>query len=439
MRVFGHYLAAGRTRLFFAEQAACGVLFLAALASGGSAGPAAVALAAGSVLSLQAALYLASLYEPAEPAPEGRWLVAAGLGALGATALWAAAGQALPGLWLLALALALATALLLRGVMLEPTRRAVVLGTGERAVQLARRLREANGTVIPVAYVSDGAAAGDGSVMPLLLERPAEIDDAARRMNADLVLLATEGPLPEEALARARAAGVEVLSAAGLSARLFRRIPAELLAPGELALGEGFFARRLDDVLKRGLDLLVSGLLLVLASPLLLGAMLAVRLDSPGPIFYSQERVGRRGRVFPVTKLRTMRTDAESSGVPVWAQAQDPRITRVGAFLRRTRIDELPQLFAIFRGDMSMVGPRPERPFFVEQLREQIPLFGLREAVKPGLTGWAQIQYPYGATVEDARNKLEFDLYYLRHRSVFLDLSVMFHTARTVLTGKGAR
>jgi exopolysaccharide biosynthesis polyprenyl glycosylphosphotransferase len=439
MRVFGHFLAPGRARLFLAEQAACGVLFLAALASGGAAGPGTLGVAVASVLALQGALYFASLYDPVEPAADGRWLVAAGLGVLGATAVWAVAGVAMPGLWLAALALALLTTVVLRGVLLEKTRRAVVLGTGEKAVRLARLLREAESVVVPVGYLSDGASAELGAVLPVLLDRAADVDEAARRMGAHLIVLATDLPLPEEALARARADGVEVVSAAGLSARLFRRIPSELLANGELALGEGFRARGLDALARRALDLVAALVVLGLSLPLLLGAMLAVRLDSKGPIFYSQERVGRRGRVFRVTKLRTMRTDAEAAGVPVWAQARDPRITRVGAFLRRTRLDELPQLFAILRGDMSMVGPRPERPFFVQQLREQIPLFGLREAVKPGLTGWAQIQYPYGATIEDARNKLEFDLYYLRHRSVFLDLSVMFHTARTVLTGKGAR
>jgi lipopolysaccharide/colanic/teichoic acid biosynthesis glycosyltransferase len=134
-----------------------------------------------------------------------------------------------------------------------------------------------------------------------------------------------------------------------------------------------------------------------------------------------------------------MRSDAESNGLPVWAATNDSRVTRIGRFLRKTRIDELPQVFAVLRGDMSIVGPRPERPFFVEQLKASIPLYGLREIVKPGVTGWAQIRYPYGSTVEDAKRKLEYDLYYIRHRSFFLNLTILFHTARTVLTGRGAR
>jgi lipopolysaccharide/colanic/teichoic acid biosynthesis glycosyltransferase len=163
-----------------------------------------------------------------------------------------------------------------------------------------------------------------------------------------------------------------------------------------------------------------------------------IKLDSPGPLFYRQERVGLNGRVFSITKFRTMQVDAERDGAR-WAQVNDPRVTRVGRFLRLCRLDELPQLFAVLKGDMTLVGPRPERPVFVEQLKQQIPFFGLREAVKPGVTGWAQLRYPYGASVEDARAKLEYDLYYIKHGSLFLDLAILFHTVRHVLTARGAR
>jgi exopolysaccharide biosynthesis polyprenyl glycosylphosphotransferase len=166
--------------------------------------------------------------------------------------------------------------------------------------------------------------------------------------------------------------------------------------------------------------------------------MLAVALDSRGPVFYRQERVGRGGRVFGLWKFRSMRVDAEANGA-VWAKQNDDRVTRVGRFIRKTRMDELPQLINVLQGDMSFVGPRPERPVFVTQLKEQIPFYGLREAVKPGITGWAQIRYPYGASVEDARNKLELDLYYIKNGSLFLDLAILFHTVRHVLMGRGAR
>jgi exopolysaccharide biosynthesis polyprenyl glycosylphosphotransferase len=190
---------------------------------------------------------------------------------------------------------------------------------------------------------------------------------------------------------------------------------------------------------KRVFDLTMSGLLLLCASPLLLVLAVLIKLDSKGPIFYWQERVGRGGKPYHVHKLRTMTKDAEKHSGPVWAQHKDPRVTRLGAFLRKSRLDEVPQVFAVFRGDMSFVGPRPERPFFVQQLKTQIPFFGLREAVKPGITGWAQIRYPYGATVDDAKNKLEYDLYYVQHQSLFLDLAICFHTVKTVLFGRGAR
>jgi exopolysaccharide biosynthesis polyprenyl glycosylphosphotransferase len=443
MRVFGHYVRASRVRLFVAEQAAASVLFLAAIASGGLSGPWALATAVGATLALQSAFYLADLYEPTETVEEGRWLVAIGLGVLLSSLVWSLSKSSWPGLWLVASALASIVAVLLRSLALARPRRAVVLGTGPLA-RAVGGLREALIDCHVIGYVAepslpDGATPdATPSELPLLLDR-GEIDGVARRMRADLLVVATDAALPEEALARARAEGVEVVSAAGFAARFGRRLPPELLGKSELVFGEGFSATFISDFVQRALDMAVAVTLLVLSAPLLLLAMLAVKLDSPGPVFYSQERVGKGGRVYRITKLRSMRTDAEKAGLPQWAQKSDPRVTRVGAFLRKSRIDELPQVFSVLRGDMSMVGPRPERPYFVEQLKQQIPLYGLREAVKPGVTGWAQICYPYGATVDDARKKLEYDLYYIRHRSLFLNLSIVFHTARTVLLGRGAR
>lgn len=440
MRVFGHYVLPSRVKLFVAEQTAAGVLFLAAIASGRLAGPRAVGAAMACVVALQAALYLADLYDLGGELRPRRWLVAAGGGALLATATWAVVGDGRCGLFLGALALALVVTLLLRGLALHRPQRALVFGTGEKARVLARAVRRATADGIVMGFVPDGLP-DDGlpSPLPLMLDRSGALDDLARRARADLIVIASDAPLPEEVLARARSGGVEVLSAAGFCARFLRRVPPELLGQAELVYGEGFFAPQWFDGLQRAIDLAAATVLLVLAAPVLLLAMLAVRLDSPGPVFYRQERVGRGGLPYYVTKLRSMRVDAEAGGAPVWAEAGDQRVTRVGRLLRRTRIDELPQLLAVFAGDMSLVGPRPERPYFVEQLKLQLPLYGLREAVKPGVTGWAQISYPYGATVEDARAKLEYDLYFIRHRSPFLVLSVLAHTVRTVLTGKGAR
>jgi exopolysaccharide biosynthesis polyprenyl glycosylphosphotransferase len=166
---------------------------------------------------------------------------------------------------------------------------------------------------------------------------------------------------------------------------------------------------------------------------------IAVRLDSAGPVLYSQPRVGENGRVFNVYKFRSMRTDAEREGTPIWARDKDDRITRVGRFIRKTRLDELPQFWNVMRGDMSFVGPRPERPFFVEQLAREIPFYLQRHAVKPGLTGWAQVKYQYGSTVEDAMEKLRYDLYYIKHLSIVFDLTIVLDTVKVILFGKGAK
>jgi exopolysaccharide biosynthesis polyprenyl glycosylphosphotransferase len=264
---------------------------------------------------------------------------------------------------------------------------------------------------------------------------------AAGELRADTVVLASDerrSRLPIDELIRLRLAGVTVLPAQRFAERVLRRVPLVLLRPSDLAIGEGLISPA-RAAAKRVFDLLASGVLLLLAAPVLAILAVLIRLDSEGPVFYSQERVGRGGKVYRVHKLRTMRKDAETVSGPVWASQEDPRVTRLGALLRKTRLDEIPQAWAVFRGDMSFVGPRPERPFFVQQLKAQIPFFGLREAVKPGITGWAQIRYPYGATVDDARAKLEYDLYYVQHQSLFLDLAICFHTVKTVLFGRGAR
>jgi exopolysaccharide biosynthesis polyprenyl glycosylphosphotransferase len=196
--------------------------------------------------------------------------------------------------------------------------------------------------------------------------------------------------------------------------------------------------RALVDAARRGRDVVLSLLLLCLTMPLLLMVALLIKLESPGPVLYRQERVGLRGRRFDLWKFRSMRTDAEASG-PVWCARHDPRVTRVGAFIRAHRIDELPQLVNVLRGEMSLVGPRPERPIFAEQLARAIPGFAERTCVLPGLTGWAQVNCPYGASVEDARIKLDHDLYYIREQSLWLDLRILLGTVGVVLRGTGAR
>ena len=190
---------------------------------------------------------------------------------------------------------------------------------------------------------------------------------------------------------------------------------------------------------KRVFDLVVASLLLIIALPVMIATAIVIVLESGFPIVYRQERVGRAGRVFQLAKFRSMRPDAEADGRPRWAASNDNRITRVGRFIRKYRIDELPQLVNVLKGDMSLVGPRPERPFFVDQLTQNIPFYAARHSVKPGLTGWAQVRYHYGATLDDAANKLQFDLYYVKNHSLFLDLVVLFETVVVVVTGKGAQ
>jgi exopolysaccharide biosynthesis polyprenyl glycosylphosphotransferase len=194
----------------------------------------------------------------------------------------------------------------------------------------------------------------------------------------------------------------------------------------------------LNELLKRLGDIAVSAVLLVLAMPLLVATAIAIPLESRGPAIYRQERVGRNGRPFVLYKFRSMRTDAESAG-PQWAGEDDPRITRIGRFIRRTRIDEIPQVFNVLKGDMSFIGPRPERPHFVERLKKEIPFYNERHRVRPGITGWAQINYPYGASVEDAKEKLSYDLYYIKNYSLLLDIIVLFSTIEVVLWPKGVR
>jgi sugar transferase (PEP-CTERM system associated) len=216
------------------------------------------------------------------------------------------------------------------------------------------------------------------------------------------------------------------------------KIAVENLRPSWMIFSEGFRKSRTQRVTKRTLDIVASAVGLVLAAPIALVVMGLIKLTSPGPVFYRQARVGQDGRTFMIVKFRSMRVDAEDATGPVWAQKNDSRVTPIGGFLRRSRLDEIPQLWNALRGDMSMVGPRPERPEFVADLTRQIPFYGQRHVVKPGVTGWAQVRYTYGASVEDALQKLQYDLYYIKNMSVALDIFVMLQTIKTVLLRRGA-
>jgi exopolysaccharide biosynthesis polyprenyl glycosylphosphotransferase len=263
----------------------------------------------------------------------------------------------------------------------------------------------------------------------------------AERLRAQRIwaVVAAPGEMSDAARRACGAAGVRVLSEAELHECTHNRVVCEMLAPDWLATAQARPESRAAALLRRGFDITVSLALLLATLPVMIATAIIIKLDSPGPIFYRQERVGLHGRVFTLTKFRSMRTDAEVAGKPQWASRQDSRVTRVGRFIRLTRIDELPQILNVLRGDMAFVGPRPERPAFVEQLGQIIPRYHDRACVKPGITGWAQVNYPYGASVEDARMKLAYDLYYVRRRSLFLDILILVATIRVVLLQEGAR
>ncbi|HEY3447874.1 MAG TPA: sugar transferase [Myxococcales bacterium] len=446
-RVFHHWCSRRKLALFLVEQGSVAVAFAVAVSLVGRTGGTwrlSGALVLAAAIAFQVAFYFADLYDlrlAVRDRTSGRRLMW-GLGTaalLSSPLALAGSGGVSPGAVLWGVAAAVGAAVVSRAALpklVGAPERVLVVGTGGRARALAEELEASSEVRLQVVAYHDPSA-------PAALTSCTSVDELAREHGARLVALALEGEAVPSALAhgllRCRLAGLEVLGAASLAERALRRLPVAHLRAAELALSDGFYTGRLDAFVKRALDLAAALALAVVSAPLVVVGALLVRLDSPGPVFYRQERVGRGGKVFWLTKLRTMRTDAEADGRPVWAREGDERVTRVGRLLRKTRMDELPQILSVLSGDMSFVGPRPERPFFVERIKQLVPFYELREAVKPGITGWAQLRYPYGASIEDARAKLEYDLYYLKNRSLFLDLAIIFHTARHVLTGRGAR
>ena len=282
--------------------------------------------------------------------------------------------------------------------------------------------------------------AEDAAIEVPTTELDESIFEFATRNRVDEIIVAFEerrGSLPTEDLLRCRMEGIAVFEAEAFYERLTGKIPAEAMRPSYLIFNPGFMQHPLAQIAKRVADLCMAAIGLLLLWPVMLLTAIAIRLDSDGPILFRQERTGAHGRPFTLMKFRSMRVDAEKETGPVWAQENDPRTTRVGLFIRRTRLDELPQLFNVLGGSMSMVGPRPERPTFVEELAQTLPYYNQRHIVKPGITGWAQINYPYGNTVEDALQKLQYDLFYIKYQSIVLDLSIVFNTVKTVVLRKG--
>ncbi|MCK5942116.1 MAG: TIGR03013 family PEP-CTERM/XrtA system glycosyltransferase, partial [Planctomycetes bacterium] len=321
--------------------------------------------------------------------------------------------------------------------------RVIVLGSSPEALKLSRMIREN-----PMAgYEVCGLIEEVGQPPLVTTERDAPLlgnleclHKTCRREGISRVIVALKerrGKFPVDALLKCRMDGVIIEEREAMYERLTGKLAVESMRPSYLIYGRGFAKDPLTMALKRVLDILASSLGLILSLPICVLTAILIKLTSRGPVFFTQERVGEDGEVFRLVKFRTMQPDAEAESGPVWAQKDDDRVTPIGKFLRVTRIDEIPQFLNILTGQMSFVGPRPERQHFVEQLQKDIPFYPLRHTVKPGLTGWAQVCHPYGASIEDAQEKLRYDLYYIKNMGLLFDLNIMLRTVAVILRGKG--
>jgi sugar transferase (PEP-CTERM system associated) len=321
--------------------------------------------------------------------------------------------------------------------------RILIFGAGAAAVVVGKTLKASDPNAHIVGYVA-GPNEIETAVPPEeLLSLTGSLTETVERLNVDEIVVAlTErraGSMPLRQLLDCKLAGIKVYDLNSHFEKTLGQIRIDYLSASWLIFGDGFNQGAWRTAVKRVFDILSALVLIVVSAPIMVITAILIKLESPGPVLYRQERTGQLGKSFNVTKFRSMRTDAEKDGKPRWATTNDSRVTRVGNVIRRLRIDELPQLFNVLKGEMSMVGPRPERPFFVEQLTQEIPFYAVRHSVKPGVTGWAQVRYHYGSTVEDSQEKLQYDLYYVKNHTLFLDLVVLLETVGVVLTGKGAR
>ncbi|MCW3476913.1 TIGR03013 family XrtA/PEP-CTERM system glycosyltransferase [Limobrevibacterium gyesilva] len=449
-RIFGHYVALEMFFLWLLEFVPCflAIYVLVAQAPGGSAGwidLAAVNHAVILALTIGLTSICIGLYRPEICLQTRRLLVNTAVAGVLAFPAVLAVGEA-AGIdtsfllgdsplrplqflltWILFLfATRLAFSVAMRLNLLS--RRVLIIGAPQHAArteEAVRALRRGFFTVAGIASAHDAALLAPAALLQ-------------QRIWGVVVTAEARGAVPRAELLGCKYAGVRIFSDVEFREQQLRRIDLDHLEADWMLFADGLSRGRIEQALRRAGDILVSLLLLVATLPVMALAAVLIRLDSPGPILYRQERVGLQGRVFTLMKFRSMRVDAEARG-PAWAAQKDPRVTRIGAFLRRTRIDELPQLVNVLRGEMSFVGPRPERPHFVDQLAEVIPFYRDRASVKPGITGWAQVNFPYGASVEDARQKLSYDLYYVKHRSLFLDILILLATVRVILFQEGAR
>jgi sugar transferase (PEP-CTERM system associated) len=323
------------------------------------------------------------------------------------------------------------------------TERMLIMGTGPTGISLARDILSRPELQLKVVGFLDekGENIGKSLVNPGIIGAAVDVESIVQEQKIDHVVISLQerrGFMPVRQLLHLKFAGVRVEDAHSFFERMTGRIILEYLSPSWLILSDGFRKSSLLVRTKRSLDIIVSLFALILCLPLLGAVAVAICLESGFPVLFRQERTGLRGRSFEMLKFRSMYNNAEKEG-PRWAADDDLRITRVGKWIRKFRIDELPQVINVLRGEMSIVGPRPERPHFVAMLEEQIPFYGLRHSVRPGITGWAQVRYQYGASIEQTKTKLEYDLFYIKHLSIMLDLAVLFETAKVMISGRGAK
>ena len=459
IRIFNHYVHRSALRGIFFDLALVLVVATVAVSFNLGSLDQAVPLAGKHVVSFAACLFVlnsaSGLYETTSTGSPGRSMARALVVLLVALPLAYAIFGLLPASFVDRSSIQLSmmagvAALILRRAYLShvsavPARRTRILifGAGPAAQVVGNTLRSSDPNADIVGYVAGPNEREPAVPRNQILGLNDTLPHIAHRLGVDEIVVAlTErraGSMPLRQLLDCKASGTKVYDLNTHFEKTLGQIRVDFLSASWLIFGDGFNQGAWRTGIKRVFDIVCATLLCLAAAPIMLVAAVLIKAESRGPLLYRQERVGRNGRTFSIAKFRSMRTDAEKDGKPRWASANDDRVTRVGHLIRRLRIDELPQLFNVLRGDMSLVGPRPERPFFVDQLTQEIPFYALRHSVKPGVTGWAQVRYPYGATVEDSQEKLQFDLYYVKNHTLFLDLVILMETVGVVLTGKGAR
>ena len=454
LRIFRHYVSGLTFILLFGDLALIlGVFYVVELAALWPGYGPFTARFIEVCIAITFVLYLGDLYQPRQ-AMGTRDLAARVLICQAAAGLvLAAVGFAVPALrlsrsaFLQTFILTTPALMLWRAVILgtwsqqQMTIRVLVLGTGQVGRLIAGLTATSTRPFRIIGFLDDAPGAAD--MVPeghVLLGKIQDLDVLVEETRPDIVVVAQidrRGCFPTKALLECRLRGVRVEDWPTFYEKATGKILVTAVRPSWLIFSDGFVKTPRTEIIKRLFDVTMSLVGLVLALPLMLVAAVAIKLESVGPVFYRQPRLGQNGCVFILNKFRSMRADAEKDSGPVWSVRKDPRITRVGAILRRTRLDELPQLFNVLVGHMSFIGPRPERPEFVAELQKQIPYYMERLAVKPGVTGWAQVRYEYGSSVEDAVEKLQYDLYYIKNLSLFLDLLIVLNTVQVVLFARG--